>query len=73
MVTLKQEKTLAIFTTLLVVISIFFSDKNDIVFFQEGAFIVYGIGLGSMWYNIYRKNKEEKESKYKDLINFNND
>lgn len=69
MITLKQEKTLAVFTTILVVITMFLYDKNIIEIFQDGVFVVIGIGLGSMWYNIYKKTKEEKENQQKDLIN----
>lgn len=61
MPTFKQEKTLAIFTTILVVIAVILSDKEDIVFLEPGAFIVYGIGLGMMWNNIRVKSKEQKD------------
>lgn len=61
MITFKQEKTLAIFTTMLALMSIYFAkDIDDIVIFQDGAYIIYGLGLGLMWNNIRIKSKEEK-------------
>lgn len=59
MITFKQEKNLARITTVLVVMAMFFADKEDFIFFEPGIFIIYGIGLGSMWYNIHRKSKEQ--------------
>ncbi len=61
MITFKQEKTLTTITTIMVVLSIFFSESvEDIIFFQDGAVVVYGLGLGLMWNNIRIKSKEEK-------------
>lgn len=70
-ITFQQEKIFAVITTLLLVISIYFSDMEELFILQPGAFIVYGAGMFFMWKNIYKKSKElqyKKEKKsYHDL------
>lgn len=59
MITFKQEKNLATISTVLVIMAAFIADKEDFIFFEPGIFLIYSLGLGSMWYNIYRKSKEQ--------------